>query len=40
LRQQGKIVTVQTMKKNLKRQIGDLSASGYSNITKVYKDEK
>ncbi len=38
LRTEGKIVTVQGMRKNLNRQIDDLSASGYSNISRIYKE--
>ena len=38
LRMEGKIVSVQGMRKNLKHQIDDLTASGYSNIEKIYKE--
>lgn len=39
LRSEGKVVTVQAMRKNLKRQIEYLNASGYNIVTRVYKDE-
>ena len=37
-RREGKTVTVQGMRKNLKRQIDDLAAGGYGNVVKVYRD--
>ncbi len=37
-RREGRTVTVQGMRKNLKRQIDDLASAGYSDIIKVYKD--
>lgn len=36
LRSEGKIVTINGMKKNLKHQIDELLANGYSNINKIY----
>lgn len=38
LRDEGKTVTVQTMKKNIRRQIELLEAEGYTEIEKVYKN--
>ena len=38
LRGEGKTVTVQTMKKNIRRQIELLEAEGYTEIEKVYKN--
>ena len=38
LRDEGKTVTVQTMKKNIRRQIELLEAEGYTDIEKVYKN--
>ena len=38
LRNEGKTVTVQTMKKNIRRQIELLEAEGYTEIEKVYKN--
>jgi len=38
LRAEGKTVTVQTMKKNIRRQIELLEAEGYTEIEKVYKN--
>lgn len=38
LRSEGKSVSVQEMRKNLKHQIDDLVASGYSSIEKIYKE--
>lgn len=38
LRQEGTIVTVQTMKKNMKHQINMLEANGYSKFEKIFKD--
>ena len=38
LRDEGKTVTVQTMKKNIRRQIDLLEAEGYTEIEKVYKN--
>ena len=37
-RREGKTVTVQGMRKNLKRQIDDLASGGYGNVVKVYRD--
>lgn len=38
LRQEGTVVTVQTMKKNMKHQINLLEANGYSRFEKIFKD--
>jgi histidyl-tRNA synthetase len=38
LREQGKTVTVQPMKKNVKQQISMLEAEGYSEFKKIYND--
>lgn len=38
LRAEGKIVSVQGMRKNLKRQIDDLASCGYSIVEKIYKE--
>ena len=37
-RREGKTVTVQGMRKNLKRQIDDLALGGYGSVVRVYKD--
>ena len=38
LRQAGKTVTIQMMRKNMKQQIGMLEAEGYTEFKKVYND--
>ena len=38
LRESGKVVTVQPMKRNLKAQISDLENNGYSDFRKIYND--
>ena len=38
LRDEGKVVTVQSMKRNLKAQISDLEKSGYADFRKIYND--
>jgi histidyl-tRNA synthetase len=38
LREQGKTVTVQPMKKNIKQQIAMLEAEGYKEFKKIYND--
>jgi histidyl-tRNA synthetase len=38
LRKEGKTVTIQPMKKNMKQQISKLEEEGYTEFTKVYND--
>ena len=38
LREQGKTVTVQPMKKNVKFQLAELEKSGFTEFRKIYKD--